>query len=278
MITLPAIREAIATGQSLKIMASVYSELAVTKLGRIRSKIERNREFALSLATVYGLVEQAARQACLDSPQARRETISLLLTSNHPLYGGLEMATIRKMMESVGGEELLVVGRSGQERLVGGGYAKPFTPVALADDLPRASELAELVARLASFERIRVFHPRFATLARQEAVVTEIGVSSSLDSTTASQDGRIYYIFEPEVPKIREFFHREILRVLLEQAFLEAELSRAATRLLSMDETQRNADEFVVAQKRILATAQKHTEEMKVLELTLGFLARKKLP
>ena len=159
--------------------------------------------------------------------------------------------------------DLLVVGRSGAEIFATMNYKKPFDILIFPNDLPKSVELAKAAEKLNSYDAVSVFYPQFKTVATQTPVVFDFsGDLASIEKTNQTQTPAI---LEPEAPKMLEFFEGQIMRLLLEQAFLEAELARTAARLLMMDSTQSRAKDYIEQQK----------QETIILEMTLGFLARK---
>ena len=74
------------------------------------------------------------------------------------------------------------------------------------------------------------------------------------------------FIFEPEIGKILDFFETQVTNLLIEQTFLDSELSRTASRLISMDQAQSSADDYLSEQRTILAQAKKNIINAKLLE------------
>jgi F0F1-type ATP synthase gamma subunit len=281
MITgLTNIRESIETGEALRAMAEVYSELAVSRLGQIRTKIERNRQFAFQLGAVFRAVKTSTRQV-----QGRtvvlKPQVNVVLTSNQTFYGRLEGQLWQYFLDQqkkFPQADLIVVGQAGEQALRALHYRKPYQAVALSHDLPKPAELTELNTRLAAYDRVMVFFPEFQTVALQKMVATDIsGGVDEAQALTAKDFAEGLYILEPEAAKMLGFFESQIMRLLLEQSLLEAELARTASRLLTMDEAQRRAQTFVLKERRLLAQAQKAKREVGVLEMSLGILSHKKL-
>ena len=76
----------------------------------------------------------------------------------------------------------------------------------------------------------------------------------------------INFLFEPDLAKILQFFDSQVLTLLLEQTFLEAELSRTAARFISMDESETEANKFIKIQKTLKAYAQRSLDNNAILE------------
>ncbi|MCL4398034.1 F0F1 ATP synthase subunit gamma [Patescibacteria group bacterium] len=268
------IHENIKTGETIRIMAEAYSELSVSRLNRIRVKIERNRLFALDLAQAFHEVRAAASIFNFKNKPVRKPKLNVLLFSNHGYFLSLETQMVRFFREQGDDGDILVIGRSGAEIFAGQGYTKHFDILIFPTDLPRSLELAKASERLKGYDRVSVFYPQFKTVATQ--IPVSFDITGDLGRIEKTNHSPAPAILEPEAPKMLEFFEGQIVRLLLEQAFLEAELARTAARLLMMDSTQNRARDYIRAQEKVLRTHMKEKQEGKILELSLGFLARKR--
>ncbi len=71
---------------------------------------------------------------------------------------------------------------------------------------------------------------------------------------------------EPEIKTIAEFFDNQIKILILESTFLESELARTASRLITMDSAQNEAEKFLSNQELSLLTAQRSIQNARILE------------
>ncbi len=274
--TIDEIKEYIETGRTLKMMAEVYSDLAASRLERIRSQIEKNRQFAAQLALAYREVKSATRKIRLKDP-VKKDKLNVLLFSNHGYYLSMEnqLLDFYKNYQNNSGD-LLIIGRSGPEILTNA-FTKPYDILIFDHDLPKPAEIGLAAQKIAVYEKINVFFPQLKTVAIHEPTMVDISgeaITQENDPNAVPEGG--VAILEPEGAKMMEFFQSQILGLLLEQAFLEAELSRTAERFLTMDSAQQKADTYVKENNINLLRAESSLRGAAILEMSLGVLARKK--
>ena len=188
--------------EALRDLAWSYSELAGAKLLAIRAGIERNRTYVSEMATVFHIIRLAAEKQKLKMPAKKKGTVSLLLTSNHRFYGGLESRLTQFFLArtSISYGELFVVGRSG-EIYVKGLVARPeFRSFIFDDDLPTARELQDLADQIEPYSRVFVYYSKLATVLLQRPVVVELG--GLVDIPIVADPRSNYYIFEPELTEM----------------------------------------------------------------------------
>lgn len=273
MLTAKDIKESIGESESLKVVATAYSELAGARLIAIRANIERNRVFVSELASVFHLVREAAERQKISLETQKEGNINLVITSNHHFYGGLETRLMQFFVahSALSYGQSIVIGKSGQEYLRGVNFTQPYESVIFAQDVPTEQELRELVHRLAPHSHIFIYHSKMQSVLVQRPVVAEVGGIADIDvaSPTIGPNGPSY-IFEPEIKQMIDFFDQQITGVLIEQAFLESELARAAARLVSMEDAQRNASNTIKSQKKLLAQVKRSAANAKILEMVLS--------
>ncbi|MBI2338372.1 F0F1 ATP synthase subunit gamma [Candidatus Daviesbacteria bacterium] len=256
-------------GVSLKQIAQAYGEIASLKIRKIRSEVERNRTFFNEISTVYKIVKQqaAAKKIAITKP---KKTLSVILTSNYRFYGNIDSEVIRHFMINTAKiiTDRLVIGKTGQEYLKAVRYFNAFQAVELSKDLPTAQDLNTLSTAIKNYNQVLVFYPQLITLLTQKPVIADItelpekNIPQGQDKKTADP----YIIFEPELEKIVQFFDNQIILLLLEQTFFEAELARTASRLLAMDQAQVEANNFIKDQKTSRAHLVRTIENVKLLE------------
>ncbi len=274
--TLNSIQEYIETGRTLKAMAEVYSDLAASRLERIRSQIEKNREFAAQLALAFREVKSAVQKFKIKSP-AKKDKVNVLLFSNQGHFINMEMQLFEFFKGySDNGGDVLIVGRTGSEVLEDSSYHKTYDNLIFDHDLPRPEEIGIAAGKVAAYEKVKVYFPQLKTISVQQPTMVDISAEAVLEENNpeAVPEGGIA-LLEPEGSKMLEFFQSQILGLLLEQAFLEAELARTASRFLSMDAAQQKADTYVKENNINLLRAESSLRGAAILEMSLGILARK---
>lgn len=271
-MTIKQLNEIIEQGMSLKMISQAYTEIASNKLKQIRDQVERNRQYLASLSEVYQVVKQVALQRKLIKPPKFNKPISLLITSNYHFYGNVNHNLIKFFALQQVSSEQIVIGKTALEWLKSNHYSTPFTQLVLTEDYPSDSELETIVAKVKDYSQIFIYYSELKTVMIQTPTVTDITQNSllkPLDPTgNSKENGDVsnIFIFEPELNKILDFFSGQVTNLLLQQTFLESELSRTASRLVSMDQAQSNADKYILDQRKSLAQAKRSITNSKLLQ------------
>src|SRR3990167_6851862 len=116
-----------------------------------------------------------------------------------------------------------------------------------------------------------VYYSKLATVLLQRPVVVELG--GLVDIPIVADPRSNYYIFEPELTEMVNFFEGEITRVLLQQTFLESELARTAARLVSMEQVQGNVNSELRKIQSEIYRANQAAASSKTLEMEGAYLA-----
>ena len=272
-MTIKEIDETIEQGQSLKTIAQAYSEIANLKIKKIRAQVERNRLFFQEISKVYGLVKNLAALKKMTVVKPKK-MVCLILTSNYRFYGRINSDLLQFFIKSTQNVDTdrIVVNRAAIEYFRAQPIFDNYQEILLRDDLPQPQELASLVNILKGYNQVLVFYSSMKTLARQQPTVSDITATSVL-GTKSSDDFK--FIFEPELPKILQFFDSSILTLLLESTFLESELSRTASRFISMDSAETGANNFIKQYQTLRAYTKRNLENNKILESFASLAARR---
>jgi F-type H+-transporting ATPase subunit gamma len=241
------INELINLGQSLKQVSQAYGEIASVKLRKIRAQVVQNRQFFNEIADVYKIVKIYAAHSNVNIAKPK-QTVSVLLTSNQGFYGGIDDELSRYFIQVTHSliTDRVIIGKSAREYLSDLNYNKDFRSLELKQDLPTTEELITIMHHLGEYKQVLVFFPKLTSILVQKPTVADITQSNILQNRpSVSQVVLDYVIFEPELTRIMLFFDNQIISLLLQQAFFEAELARTASRLLSMDQAQIRADKFI---------------------------------
>lgn len=265
-MTIREINNTIEEGESLKVIALSYAEIASVKIRKIRAAVERNRLFFGEIAQVYQIIKThaAAKKVFI---KRHKPTLSILLTSNYGFYGNIDNEVIHLFLDTTPKfhTDRLVIGKTGQGYLKAMRYFNLYQSLTFKNDLPNPEELLRLASITHDYTQVLVFYPQLLTLLVQKAVVADI-TQSSIKQPTKNLPRSSYVIFEPELEKILQFFDSQITGLLLEQAFFEAELARTGSRLISMDQAQLEAERYIKKQKQLKAQTKRAIENTRLLE------------
>jgi F0F1-type ATP synthase gamma subunit len=272
-MTTKEIIAAIEEAQSLKQITQAFTQIASSKLKRIRAGAEQNKTFFNDLSEIYGLINIIANKRKIPRPVKNGKTMTILLTSNERFYGKITSELLEFYLVQVSKirADKVVIGKSGVETLKSINYALTYTPMILAADFPSNAEFVKISALVKDYSKVLVFHPQFSSVMLQKPVISDI-TRSEEDVNVKSADTKSLvdqynsFIVEPEIKIMSNFFDDQIKVLLLEATFLEAELARTASRLVSMDSAQNEAEKYLSVQQLSLINAQRSIQNARILE------------
>lgn len=283
-MTIKEIGETIEQGESLKTIAQAYSEIANLKLQRIRSAVLRNRLFFDEISKIYGYVKALAIEKKIAVPKPKKR-LAILITSNNRFYGNINSSLINYFVGSI--REIkeidtIIIGKGAIDYFKISKLLPEYKEVLLKDDMPTSAELMNLSEIISQYNQVQIFHPKLKSLLVQMATFMDItAVSSYLQAHVQAQkaenkEGFTWFIFEPELAKILSFFDTQILTLLLEQTFLESELSRTASRFTTMDSAEIEANKFIKEYQTMKSYAKRNLDNNKILESFASMMTTRK--
>lgn len=259
--------------RSLKQITQAFTQIASSKLKRIRDGVERNREFFADLSSIYGLINAIRSRRKIPEAVKNGKTLSILLTSNERFYGKItgELLEFYLVQISKINADKVVIGRSGVETLKSMNYALSYTPMILQSDFPTNEEFLKISQIVKDYSKVLVFHPQFISVMQQKPIIADITKSEEDVNTKLKESEDIVqqynsFIVEPEIKIMADFFDNQIKVLLLEATFLEAELARTASRLISMDSAQNEAEKYLSGQELAFVNAQRSIQNARILE------------
>lgn len=262
--------------RSLQLLAEVLTDVARTRLDRVRDSVEHNRVYVGEIAKVLHIVRITAEIRGLSGQRKKKASASLLLTSNKRLYyGDLDVKVVdfyAAHTSYLGFADRFVIGTVGADILTSRKYPFPVESVVFKADMPNQMELSVLSKKLVDYQKVLVYYPRFMTVLSQLPSLVDI---TGLTAAASGEPGEEYYLFEPEIGKILDFFEQQIMQLLLEQAFMEAELARIGTQLTTMDNAQQKANKIIGEQEIKLSYAKKQYLNLQSQEIANVMLRNK---
>ena len=234
MPILKKIKENIKTISYIEDIARIYQEIAEIKMNEIREMVLKNREFIEELLKVYRIV----RGVQFEKKRLKKKgEIVVFLSSNERFYGSLILdiwKEIEKYLRKKR-ENLVIVGRMGRYLAEKSDLKVNFFYFELDDERPELEKVKEIVDFLKDYEKILIFHAKFRTILDQRVEVTNIGGEVEKERVEKS------YLFEPSPEEVSKFFEEELLFSFFNQVLWDHQLSRYATRMVSMYRAQENA-------------------------------------
>lgn len=274
-MTIKEINTLLEEGNSLKQIAQAYSEIANQKLKRIRTEAERNRVFFDEISKVYALVRVIAGKKGIKLAKSKKR-VCVLQTSNFHFYGNINSLAIDFFIQQTKNLDThwVIIGKTGIEYFQINKIFKDFTPMVFKNDFPSLNELNAFVDVVKSYSQILIYYCRMKSLLVQLPVVTDITETSQ--NISSNDKNTLHYIFEPEIIKTLDFFDSQILILLIEQAFLESEVARTASRFISMDQAETEANKYIKQYSSLKAYSQRNLQSNQLLESISSILAVRK--
>lgn len=266
-MTIKEIDAGLEEGQSLKSIAQAFSEIANLKIKRIRSQVERNRVFFQEISAIYALIKKLAIKKKINVVKPKK-MVSIVLTSNYRFYGSINSDLLEffviytQKLET----DRIILGKAAIDYFKALKVFSNYYPVLLKDDQPNPQELTALTSILKDYNQVLVFHSTLKSLLVQQPTVTDITASSTTNLVEQKDREEFKFIFEPELAKILAFFDSSVITLLLEGTFLESELSRTASRFISMDTAETQANKFIAEYLKLKAYAKRSLANNTILE------------
>lgn len=276
-MTIKEINQLIEEGESLKTISQAYSEIANQKIKRIRAEVERNRIFFKELSQVYSLVKGLAAKRKMTVPKVKNR-ISIILTSNYRFYGKINANLIDFFIKNTRGEktDIVILGKAAIEYFKTNKVFSSLSEILLKTDQPNPAELSNLANIIKDYNQVLIFYSRLKSLLVQEPTSTNIAATSE-DIPNEGNNKTSAFIFEPELNKILAFFDSSILTLLLEETFLESEVARTASRFISMDQAETEANKMIKEYRMLKAYQERNLENSQILESIASIQAAKQL-
>jgi ATP synthase F1 gamma subunit len=269
------INQQIDEGESLQLITQVFTEIASSKLKKIRAGIEQNRAFFYDLTNIYSLLNMLSIKQGIHRKPKNPRTAVILLSSNYRFYGQVTNPLIESFLKITRQQDCdrFIIGKTAHSYLDTIHYDKPYKKIIFQTDIPAMPELQNLTSQIKDHAKVIVFYSQMKSVLIQLPVNKDI--TQSIDPELyAKRDekniqkllGEFDYILEPDLGIMLQFFDEQIKGLLLEHTFLESELSRTASRLISMDSAQNQAKNYLNDMKTELRTARKNVTNARIVE------------
>lgn len=238
--------------KSMKDFVSVYEEIAANKMRQIRDLVVRRRDFLAELTSLYNeikisykkevdylLSRKSIKASNFSYLKKNGKKVSVFFSTNASFYGDIVRVTYALFKEHYEREksDIVVIGKVGKSLLDINMPGVPYTYFDFPDTSVDIKFLKPVVLYIAAYEKIIIFHTKFQTLVHQTPIAFVISESMSDTSTKNPQNK---YIFEPSLDKIIEYFEKEIFSSIFEQTMHESQLSKFASRMITLDQATEN--------------------------------------
>lgn len=263
-------------------ITQTFEEISAARMQTMRASIVKTRQFLDEVDQVYHEVKRAyvawyqaqggtkmAKRLSQDSAIVKNGRICrILISANGGLYGDLPLKIIRKFVDDYkvdianGGApiDVIAVGSVGEYLLDSQNPKIPYKSFKVDDDAPKDDEINAIISYIAPYDAVQVTYGKFQSLLSLNPETIDITGGASVASEVKGPMAPVpsvgnikqfiltpgeRILFEPSVAIIARFFETEIIKALFRQKVFEMQLSRYASRMVSMDTaTSRSFDKL----------------------------------
>jgi F0F1-type ATP synthase gamma subunit len=252
MQTKRLVEREVAELKTLKVLTKVYAEMAALRMNKKREEVLYARNFLKELDVVFADARRAylaelKRKAVIRGTDLTKKitllshngkNVAVFIAANTRLYGDIIQRTFKMFLEDVKvtGSEATVVGKIGRIMYEGAMGEKPYTYFDMPDASIDSKNLNDLIAHLVPYDEIHLYYGKFVNVVRQEPEM--YAISAELNFADDSEKVLNYFIFEPSIEKVLQYFEGQIFGTLLEQRISESQLAKYAARLTTMDRAE----------------------------------------
>lgn len=252
-------------------VASALFNVSAEKIKRLRAAFEKNKTFYDDIADLYQSIKQTAfeRGELPKKSVTVVQTVTVAFTSNIRFYGVVNAEVIEafiKHMKSGVTSDYIVIGRTGKTLMENAPDVQGrVSYYAFKEDEPDDEERRQFLKNVASYNQVQIFYPSFRNVFSQKVVMQDITHTPSAE-TISGKTLAFDYIFEPELPKILNFFETKVRYLLFKRVMLESELSRTAARLIPMNRAQDRSVEEIIRLRRAIRRKSTNFNDLRLLE------------
>lgn len=268
-------KEIVSELEQLKTLGEVvdsFEEIAVSTMRKIRSSVLYSRYFVKGLTAINQEVKASYAQEVQELMKKRKvknpsktlsllktngKAISVLISPNTGLYGSIIKKTFNEFLQHVNTSEtdIVIIGRLGRLMYEQQKEVRKY----VFFDFPQSKYEKEVFQKvnqiLIQYEKILVFYGLFENMSVQRPAILD--VYGNVPNVTVASSTRTEYLFEPSLEKILLYFQQQIFASIFMQAVKESDLSRYASRILTLDAAAENIRERF-KKYRILEETMRH--------------------
>jgi F-type H+-transporting ATPase subunit gamma len=277
------------TLEYLRDIVEAYEEIASIRMRRVKSSVLQTREFLDGLRKVFYQVKYVYTKevARLEKDSKNKyirntngKTVSVLLSANTGLYGDITLKTFESFVKHAKNTDtdIAVVGKVGKRqfsalegsKFLEGVQVKYFN---LSDSGLDRENTKTLLAHLVSYETIIVFHGKFKDILTQEPAAVSIS-GDVLQADIESFANNVRYIFEPSLEDVMKYFETEILSSIFDQSIHESNLSKYASRMISLDHATERINSAIYKSRLLHQKGQHRMRNNRQLNTYAGIMNR----
>lgn len=245
--------------ESLNTMLNVvetYQEIAALRMRKIRSTVLKTREYLDGLSGILQQarisyddrgklhIEKHSKKSSVDVDEKQGpQEVAVFLSANTTLYGDVIRNIFELFINDIKDRDvdIAIVGKVGLRYYRSSKINKSYQYFEIPDGLLDVELLKGIVKYVTKYQKVSVFYSRFRDILIQEPtkhyITGDLEQYDELSLDVESEDivPGDAVLYEPSLDDVIDFFKNEILASIFEQTVLEANLSKYAARMISMD-------------------------------------------
>ncbi len=254
---------------TMRFIASAFTEVAASRIQKIKDAFEKNAQFYTEISRLYHLVQvsSAKESAKMKTGGKEGKKLAVAVTSNQRFYGNLNVNIMQTYLEETKGNDmdLMVIGSTGADYMKSpSAKDRKFTRQQFAHDNPTDKETAQFLDAIKDYHTVTLYYPKFVTLMTQ--TVGKSDITQAAESDVKIGENEINILFEPDLTQILDFFKTHLRALLFLRVMLESDLSRTAARLLTMSGAEERSRDTLKIKKSQLRKIQLSIANAKLLE------------
>lgn len=242
------------TLSDLKTVIGSYEEIAATRMRKVKKSVLQNREFLGGLSDIYQRVMSTYRLysekrrghggkqvATLRVLPTNGKTVSILISTNTGLYGDIVKKAFDLFSKSIlnNSHDIVIAGRVGKRMFENFAGKRTYKYFEVTDSSTDSKQMRDILDYILSYSNIIVYHGLFINMLSQQATATFV-TGKALNIDDSKKIEALKCIIEPSVEEVSKFFEKQILSSIFEQAVYESNLSKFASRMVSLDYANEN--------------------------------------
>lgn len=263
MISKKSIDTDIALYSGMKDLVQTYTEIAASRIQKIRAAVLRNRSFVEEIDKIYEEIKYLYRKELEGLTKAKSlpmrlasvskkngKTALVFVSANAGLYGDIVKKVflyfldwVKKLNENT---DIVIIGKRGKIMFEDEKTGRNYFYFDFPDDSFSPDDFTKIVEKLVDYSDVLIFYGLFESIGAQ--VATMANVNGNILTIKKIEIEPNNYLFEPSIKEIMIFFETEIFSSLLVQAVHESQLAKYASRMLYLDNA---SDTIKQRQKRL---------------------------
>ncbi len=261
---------------AFRLISQAYEEIAVMKMRKIRASVVKTREYYAKLTEIFIDVKTEQRKQLEEMEKKMHrmtqkgekpskikikvlklekkvepklnKTVSVFLSANTTLYGDLIERVFRLFVDKTSKDDsdIIIVGRVGKRLYDEQEKKKQYLYFEIPDVEISIENLRPILFHLVKYKNVMVYYGKFENIVIQIPTISNITgdlpfLAEDKKKTQPVGPGQIY-LFEPSFEALLRFFEDLMVTSLFRQTVHESQLSRLASRIMSMEKAQQNIE------------------------------------